>query len=164
LSRADDQVESEPRKTLMASSRLPQASNDATHQTGPAVRWWRTAVAELRQAIEREGDSGARVRSYGMKVVDYFPYLKLGIAYHQLGEESATLEAFDTEERLGVVQGSPEARGIAAVCFFAFVSGALASRLSRGQSGIAGAALRQSLSTQLPVEFATQMCAPSKHS
>jgi tetratricopeptide (TPR) repeat protein len=72
---------------------------------------WRTAVAELRQAIERKGDSGARVRSYGMKVVDYFPYLKLGIAYHHLGEESAALEAFDTEERLGVVQGSPEARG-----------------------------------------------------
>jgi len=72
---------------------------------------WRTAVGELRQAIERKGDSGARVRSYGMKVVDYFPYLKLGIAYHQLGEESAALEAFDTEERLGVVQGSPEARG-----------------------------------------------------
>src|SRR5262249_17312903 len=71
---------------------------------------WRKAVSELRQAIERKGDSGVRVRSYGMKVVDYFPYLKLGIAYHQLGEESAALEAFDTEERLGVVQGSREAR------------------------------------------------------
>jgi tetratricopeptide (TPR) repeat protein len=72
---------------------------------------WRTAVSELRQAIKRKGDSGARVRSYGMKVVDYFPYLKLGIAYHHLGEESAALEAFDTEERLGVVQSSRTARG-----------------------------------------------------
>jgi tetratricopeptide (TPR) repeat protein len=70
---------------------------------------WRTAVAQLHQAIERKADSGAHVRSYGMKVVDYFPYLKLGIAYHQLGEEPAALEAFDTEERLGVVQSSPEA-------------------------------------------------------
>jgi tetratricopeptide (TPR) repeat protein len=70
---------------------------------------WREAVAQLRQALERKGDSGARVRSYGMKVVDYFPYLKLGIAYHHLGQESAALEAFDTEERLGVVRGSPEA-------------------------------------------------------
>ncbi len=72
---------------------------------------WRTAVSELRQAIKRKGDSGARVRSYGMKVVDYFPYLKLGIAYHHLGEEAAALEAFDTEERLGVVQSSREGRG-----------------------------------------------------
>jgi len=71
---------------------------------------WREAVKELRQAIERKGDSGVRVRSYGMKVVDYFPYLKLGIAYHHLGQESAALEAFDTEERLGVVQGAPAAR------------------------------------------------------
>jgi len=67
---------------------------------------WRTAVEQLRQAIERKGDSGVRVRSYGMKVVDYFPYLRLGIAYHELGQYDAALEAFDTEERLGVVRGS----------------------------------------------------------
>ena len=71
---------------------------------------WRKAVEELRQAIERKSDSGARVRTYGMKVVDYFPYLKLGIAYHHLGQESAALEAFDTEERLGVIQSVPKAR------------------------------------------------------
>jgi tetratricopeptide (TPR) repeat protein len=71
---------------------------------------WQTAVAELRQALERKADSGTRVRSYGMKVVDYFPYLKLGIAYHQLGQEAAALQAFDTEERLGVVQKAPAAR------------------------------------------------------
>jgi tetratricopeptide (TPR) repeat protein len=75
-----------------------------------AAEKWREAVSELLQAIERKGDSGTRVRSYGMKVVDYFPYLKLGIAYHHLGQEPAALEAFETEERLGVVQGSPEAR------------------------------------------------------
>jgi hypothetical protein len=45
---------------------------------------WRDAVEEILQAIERKGDSGTRVRSYGMKVVDYFPYLTLGIAYYQL--------------------------------------------------------------------------------
>jgi tetratricopeptide (TPR) repeat protein len=70
---------------------------------------WRQAVAEINQAIERRGDSGARVRSYGMKVVDYFPYLKLGIAYHHLGQHEAALSAFDTEERLGVVRQSPPA-------------------------------------------------------
>lgn len=71
---------------------------------------WEAAVAELQQALERKGDSGFRVRSYGMKVVDYFPYLRLGIAYHQLGQEAAALAAFDTEERLGAVQKSPAAR------------------------------------------------------
>lgn len=75
-----------------------------------AAEKWREAVKELRQAIERKGDSGARVRSYGMRVVDYFPYLKLGIAYHHLGQEEAALEAFDTEERLGVALGVPAAR------------------------------------------------------
>lgn len=75
-----------------------------------ADKKWRKAVEELREAIERKSDSGARVRTYGMKVVDYFPYLKLGIAYHHLGQESAALEAFDTEERLGVIQSEPKAR------------------------------------------------------
>ncbi|HSN87309.1 MAG TPA: hypothetical protein VL025_11155, partial [Thermoanaerobaculia bacterium] len=75
-----------------------------------AAEQWRVAVEELREALERKGDSGVRVRSYGMKVVDYFPYLKLGIAYYHLGQESAALEAFETEERLGVVQNAPEAR------------------------------------------------------
>lgn len=70
---------------------------------------WEAAVAELQQALERKGDSGFRVRSYGMKVIDYFPYLQLGIAYHQLGQEPAALAAFDTEERLGVVHKSPAA-------------------------------------------------------
>lgn len=71
-----------------------------------AAESWREAVEEIQQALERKGDSGVRVRSYGMKFVDYFPYLKLGIAYYHLGQEAAALEAFDTEERLGLVQES----------------------------------------------------------
>jgi len=74
------------------------------------ARDWRTAVAELNGAIEAKGDSGVRERSYGMRVVDYFPYLKLGIAYYHLGELEAAQQAFETEERLGAVAGSVEAR------------------------------------------------------
>jgi len=70
-----------------------------------------TAVAELNQAIARRGDSGARVRTYGMRVVDYFPYLKLGIAYFASGEYEAALRAFDTEEQLGAIQTSESAMG-----------------------------------------------------
>lgn len=75
-----------------------------------AAEDWRRAVNELQQALERRGDSGLSARTYGMRVVDYFPYLKLGIAYHHLGQHDAALEAFATEERLGVIQGSPTAR------------------------------------------------------
>lgn len=68
---------------------------------------WSQAAAELNEALQRRGDSGARVRSYGMKVVAYFPYLKLGIAYLHLGRFDAALQAFDTEERLGAIADSP---------------------------------------------------------
>ena len=67
---------------------------------------WSGAIEQLNQAIERRGDSGVRVRTYGMKTTNYFPYLKLGIAYYELGQLDAALQAFDTEERLGAVGGS----------------------------------------------------------
>ena len=67
---------------------------------------WDRAVEELQQALERKGDSGARVRYYGMKVFPYFPYLKLGIAYYHLGQIEAALQAFQTEEQLGAIQSS----------------------------------------------------------
>jgi DNA-binding NarL/FixJ family response regulator len=67
---------------------------------------WDSAIEELQQALERKGDSGARVRSYGMKVVAYFPYFKLGIAYYHLGHYEAALQAFQTEEQLGAIHSS----------------------------------------------------------
>ncbi len=67
---------------------------------------WGRAIQELQEALERKGDSGGRVRSYGMKVISYFPYLKLGIAYYHLGQLAAALQAFETEERLGAIQSS----------------------------------------------------------
>jgi len=80
-----------------------------------------TAIDELGKALERRGDSGVHVRTYGMRVTDYFPYLKLGIAYFKAGQLEAALRAFDTEERLGAVGRSESAmaelvryRGLAA--------------------------------------------------
>jgi len=70
---------------------------------------WVRAVEELNGALGNKGDSGARVRSYGMNVVAYFPYLKLGIAYYHLGQLDAALQAFETEARLGAIAGSGDA-------------------------------------------------------
>ena len=70
---------------------------------------WTLAVQEINEALEKKGDSGARVRSYGMKVVPYFPYLKLGIAYYHLGQLDAALQAFETEVRLGAIAQSETA-------------------------------------------------------
>lgn len=70
---------------------------------------WTLAVQEINEALEKKGDSGARVRSYGMKVTPYFPYLKLGIAYYHLGQLDAALQAFETETRLGAIAQSESA-------------------------------------------------------
>lgn len=70
---------------------------------------WALAVEEINSAIGKKGDSGARVRSYGMNVMPYFPYLKLGIAYYHLGQLDAALQAFETEARLGAIAQSESA-------------------------------------------------------
>ena len=74
-----------------------------------ADQQWTLAVEEINNAIGKKGDSGARVRSYGMNVIAYFPYLKLGIAYFHLGQFDAALQAFETEDRLGAIAQSDSA-------------------------------------------------------
>ena len=70
---------------------------------------WTVAVQQLNAALEKKGDSGARVRSYGMNVVEYFPYFRLGVAYYRLGQFDAALQAFETEARLGAITESESA-------------------------------------------------------
>jgi len=70
---------------------------------------WEAAVHEINEALAKKGDSGVRVRSYGMKVTAYFPYLQLGIAYYHLGQLDAALQAFETEARLGAIAQSDTA-------------------------------------------------------
>jgi len=70
---------------------------------------WTLAIQQLNAALEKKGDSGARVRSYGMNVVAYFPYFRLGMAYYYLGQFDAALQAFETESRLGAIAESESA-------------------------------------------------------
>ncbi len=70
---------------------------------------WTAAVQQLNAALEKKGDSDARARSYGMKVVEYFPYYRLGVAYYHLGQFDAALQAFETEARLGAIAESESA-------------------------------------------------------
>ncbi len=66
------------------------------------------AIRYLNDALEQRLESSARVRTYGMRFISYFPFLKLGIAYQHLGQADAALQAFETEERQGEIQRSEE--------------------------------------------------------
>ena len=99
--------------TLLTLCAAAQASADSWYQhydqaeRAIANERWQEAVEQLNEALRRRGDSGAEVRTYGMKFIGYFPYLKLGIAYYHLGQADAALRAFETEERLQAIQDSP---------------------------------------------------------
>ncbi|MCP3964701.1 MAG: AAA family ATPase [bacterium] len=70
---------------------------------------WERAIEEIQEALERKGDSGVKVRTYGLNFTEYFPHLKLGIAYYELGELESALQAFETEEVLGAIADSEKA-------------------------------------------------------
>jgi hypothetical protein len=53
-------------------------------------RNWKVAIDQFTQAIEKKGDPGV-VSGYGMNFINYHPYLKLGIAYYNLGQLDAVV-------------------------------------------------------------------------
>lgn len=67
---------------------------------------WSEAIRHLNSALKEKPDSSARIRTYGMRFISYFPYLNLGIAYQRLGQTDAALQAFETEERQGEIERS----------------------------------------------------------
>ncbi|MCP3980512.1 MAG: hypothetical protein GY716_14515 [bacterium] len=69
---------------------------------------WLQAVQLLDQAIQEKPESAPNAQTYGMNFIEYFPYMKLGIAYYNLGQLDAAAQSFDTEERLGALAGSPD--------------------------------------------------------
>jgi tetratricopeptide (TPR) repeat protein len=81
---------------------------EAYHKAEGALEQGRfsDAIRHLNDALAEKPDSSARERTYGMRFVSYFPFLKLGIAYYELGQTDAALEAFETEERRGAVASS----------------------------------------------------------
>jgi hypothetical protein len=74
---------------------------------------WTEAIARFSKALEEKSDPGVNVRTYGMNFINYHPYLKLGIAYLNLGQQEAALQAFETEEKMGAIARSPEAKDLA---------------------------------------------------
>ena len=69
---------------------------------------WEKAAREFNSAIEKRGQPGLRVRTYGMNFVSYHPYFKLGIAYYNMGRFDAALQAFNSEESHGVITQSAD--------------------------------------------------------
>ena len=75
---------------------------------------WEEAARQLNSAIEKRGEPGERVRTYGMNFVSYHPYFKLGMAYYNMGRFDAALQAFDTEEGFGAIAQSADLQNLQA--------------------------------------------------
>jgi tetratricopeptide (TPR) repeat protein len=66
-------------------------------------RQYRTAVTLFTDAVEQKPESKANARTYGVRFIDYFPYVYRGVAHAHLGETSLALADFQEEDRIGEV-------------------------------------------------------------
>ena len=67
---------------------------------------WQAAASHFTQAIRQKPEPGVGVKTYGMNFINYHPYLKLGIAYFNMGRVEQALKAFESEESLGAISAS----------------------------------------------------------
>ena len=63
---------------------------------------WEKTIKLLLEATKEEPDPQENKRTYGMHFVDYYPYLKLGEAYLQIGNGKAAQEACEKSKEKGV--------------------------------------------------------------
>lgn len=84
---------------------------DAYHKGQEALEAedWNEAVRHLNEALKENPKSSAHARTYGLRYIEYFPFLQLGVAYYHLGQPDAALQAFETEERQGEIAQSETA-------------------------------------------------------
>jgi TolA-binding protein len=72
---------------------------------------WQRAVDLLNSAIAEKSDSKANAKTYGLRFIDYFPYLYRGIAFYHLGDYGRALEDLKKEERFGELSKATKDRG-----------------------------------------------------
>ena len=71
---------------------------DAVHRQD-----WQEAVNILTEAIRAKPDSKAHSKTYGLRFIDYFPYVYRGLALYKLGNATRALADFEREEKAGEI-------------------------------------------------------------
>lgn len=71
-------------------------------QSAAAVGEWDKAIELLKQAIDQEQIPEKGKRTYGMKRIDYYPYLGLGKAYLNVGDFANACRACKQSQEYGV--------------------------------------------------------------
>lgn len=62
---------------------------------------WQKALTYMNQAIAERPQPKANTKTYGMRFIDYLPYLYRGIAYHRLGDDTRALQDLQKSEAFG---------------------------------------------------------------
>ena len=76
---------------------------------------WQNAVNLLNDAIEERSDEKANAKTYGLRFIDYFPYLYRGIAYYHLGKTDLSRNDLQKSSQSGEVREGSNDRDAASL-------------------------------------------------
>lgn len=71
---------------------------------------WQTATELLNSTIRQKGNPKTRAKTYGLRFIDYLPYLYRGIAYYNLGEYRKARNDLEKSLQFGQVQKAKQDR------------------------------------------------------
>ncbi|MGB5875056.1 MAG: tetratricopeptide repeat protein [Bacteroidota bacterium] len=64
---------------------------------------WQKAIEQFNKAIADRSDPGANAKTYGLRFIDYFPYVYRGVSFYRTGNFKRALQDLQQSERHGEV-------------------------------------------------------------
>ena len=65
---------------------------------------WENVVRQMSEAITEKDEEKANAKTYGLRFIDYFPYVYRGMAYYELGQYQKALDDLQRSQQIGAVQ------------------------------------------------------------
>ncbi len=65
---------------------------------------WENVVRQMSDAITDKDEEKANAKTYGLRFIDYFPYVYRGMAYYELGQYQKALDDLQRSQQIGAVQ------------------------------------------------------------
>jgi len=67
---------------------------------------WENVVRQMSDAITDKDEEKANAKTYGLRFIDYFPYVYRGMAYYELGQYQKALDDLQRSQQIGAVQNA----------------------------------------------------------
>ena len=65
---------------------------------------WESVIRFMTDAINEKDEEKANAKTYGLRFIDYFPYVYRGAAYYELGQYQKSIDDLQRSQQIGEVR------------------------------------------------------------